>query len=99
MYAGISQGARHPQTEAIGEALDSLVRLAQGYKACMETRVAEEAASSSRIPAVRVEHDRHIFGLFQRADWLRLLSGAGFLPRVLQDPWGGEVFVALKPEN
>jgi hypothetical protein len=49
--------------------------------------------------AVRVEHDRHIFGLFQRADWLRLLSGVGFLPRVLQDPWGREVFVALKPEN
>jgi hypothetical protein len=28
MYTGISHGARHPQTEAIAEALDTLVRLA-----------------------------------------------------------------------
>jgi len=27
---------------------------------------------------VRVEHDRHVEGLFSRADWLRLLSDAGF---------------------
>jgi SAM-dependent methyltransferase len=28
--------------------------------------------------AVRVEHDRHVEGLFSRADWLGLLSDAGF---------------------
>jgi hypothetical protein len=28
--------------------------------------------------SVRVEHDRHVEGLFSRADWLRLLSRAGF---------------------
>ena len=28
--------------------------------------------------AVRVEHDRHVEGLFARADWIRLLSEAGF---------------------
>ena len=28
--------------------------------------------------AVRVEHDRHVEGLFSRADWLRLLAEAGF---------------------
>lgn len=27
---------------------------------------------------VRVEHDRHVEGLFGRADWLRLLAAAGF---------------------
>jgi len=52
VYTGISHGARHPQTEAIGEALDTLVRLAQDYKAYMEARVAEEASGSSRIAGV-----------------------------------------------
>ncbi len=32
---------------------------------------------------VRVEHDRHIEGLFSRADWLRLLADAGFTARAL----------------
>src|SRR6202163_72919 len=27
---------------------------------------------------IRVEHDRHTYGLFARADWLRLLSDVGF---------------------
>jgi hypothetical protein len=49
--------------------------------------------------AVQVEHDRHIFGLFLRADWLRLLRGVGFLPTILHDPWSREVFLAVKPEN
>lgn len=48
---------------------------------------------------VRVEHDRHIEGLFTRADWLRLLSDAGFDPRVVPfehselEPRSHEVFV------
>jgi SAM-dependent methyltransferase len=52
---------------------------------------------------VRVEHDRHIEGLFARSDWLRLLSEAGFQPRVLPfdhselEPGTYEVFVAKKP--
>ena len=29
---------------------------------------------------MRVTHDRHIHGLFGRADWLRLLREAGFEP-------------------
>jgi D-proline reductase (dithiol) PrdB len=58
VYMGISQGARHPQTEAIGEALDTLVRLAQDYKAYMEARVAAEAMQTSRIPGVgKALHD------------------------------------------
>jgi hypothetical protein len=52
---------------------------------------------------VRVEHDRYIEGLFARSDWLRLLSEAGFQPRVLPfdhselEPGTYEVFVAKKP--
>ena len=52
----------------------------------------------------RVEHDRHVEGLFSRAVWLRLLSEAGFEPRVVPfnhselDPGSYEVFVATKPE-
>ena len=30
--------------------------------------------------SVRVEQDRHMWGLFSRDDWLRLLRGAGFEP-------------------
>ncbi len=32
---------------------------------------------------VRVEHDRHVNGLFGREDWLRLLRDAGFEPRAV----------------
>ena len=55
--------------------------------------------------AIRVEHDRHIEGLFNRADWLRLLSEAGFRPRVVPfehselEPGSHEVFVAKKPSS
>jgi len=53
--------------------------------------------------ATRVEHDRHVEGLFARADWLRLLSDAGFEPRALAfehselEPGAHEVLVASKP--
>ncbi len=60
VYAGISHGARHPHTEAIGETLDTLVRLAQDYKAYMEARVAEEAISPSRIPGVSKALQDHV---------------------------------------
>lgn len=33
--------------------------------------------------SVHVEHDRHIAGLFARADWMRLLSEVGFRPSVV----------------
>ena len=36
-----------------------------------------------RDGSIRVEHDRHVEGLFGRADWLRLLGKAGFQPEVL----------------
>ena len=36
-----------------------------------------------RDGSVRVEWDRHVEGLFARADWLRLLSEAGFRPAMV----------------
>ena len=52
---------------------------------------------------VRVEHDQHVEGLFERAVWLRLLSEAGFEARAVPfehselEPGAHEVFVAKKP--
>lgn len=51
---------------------------------------------------IRVEHDRHVEGLFGRADWLRLLSEAGFEARSEPfehselEPGSHEVFVAKR---
>jgi hypothetical protein len=53
--------------------------------------------------AMRVEHDRHVEGLFGRADWLRLLSETGFHARAVPfehselEPGSHEVFVAKRP--
>jgi len=45
---------------------------------------------------VRVVHDTHIFGIFSRETWLRLLRDAGFDARAVEDPWGREVFIGKK---
>ena len=56
-----------------------------------------------RDGSMHVEWDRHIEGLFARADWLRLLSDAGFEPKVVPfdhselEPGTYEVFVCSKP--
>jgi SAM-dependent methyltransferase len=53
--------------------------------------------------SVRVEHDRHVEGLFPRATWLRLLSEAGFQARSVPvehselEPGSYELFVATRP--
>jgi SAM-dependent methyltransferase len=53
--------------------------------------------------AMRVEHDRHVEGLFAREDWLRLLSDAGCEQRMVPfdhselEPGSYEVFVAKRP--
>ena len=60
MPTAISHGARHPQTEAIGEALDTLVRLTQDYKAYTQARVTEEAGSASRIPGAGKALQDHV---------------------------------------
>jgi SAM-dependent methyltransferase len=52
--------------------------------------------------SVRVEHDRHVEGLFPRATWLRLLSEAGFQARAVPvelpelEPGSYELFVATR---
>ena len=48
---------------------------------------------------VRVEHDRHLNGLFARSDWLNLLREVGFQPKVVSDSYNRELFVALKPKR
>ena len=55
--------------------------------------------------SVRVEHDRHVEGLFSRNEWLELLADVGFEPRVVPfdhselEPGSYEVFVCFKPEG
>jgi trans-aconitate methyltransferase len=47
--------------------------------------------------AVRVEHDHHVNGLFSRNDWLDYLRETGFpSSRMIEDPFGREVFVATR---
>jgi SAM-dependent methyltransferase len=54
--------------------------------------------------AARVEHDRHIEGLFGRAEWLQILTGVGFQPRVVAFEHSEiatgpvEFFLGCKPE-
>jgi SAM-dependent methyltransferase len=70
-----------------------------------DTTYTVDYAFMMRTPdgAVRVEHDRHVEGLFPRAEWLRLLSEAGFEPAVVPmehselEPGSYEVFVARRP--
>lgn len=51
----------------------------------------------------RVEHDRHLEGLFPRATWLRLLTEVGFVPHSVMfdhsdlEPDTYELFVGVKP--
>jgi SAM-dependent methyltransferase len=70
-----------------------------------DTTYLVEYACLLRTPdgAVRVEHDRHVEGLFGRADWLRLLTETGFVARSVPfehselEPGSHEVFIAKKP--
>ena len=43
---------------------------------------------------MRIEHERHIHGLFPRAEWLRLLSDVGFDATIVRDNYKRDVFVA-----
>ncbi len=53
--------------------------------------------------SVRAEHDRHLMGLFARAEWLRLLSEVGFRAHIVPlehselEPGECELFVAKVP--
>lgn len=44
----------------------------------------------------RVEHEQHICGLFSRTEWLRLLHNIGFQPKIVQDEYQRDIFVARK---
>jgi SAM-dependent methyltransferase len=65
------------------------------------TYVAQFAYLLRERDEVRVEGDRHVCGLFERATWLRLLGDAGFEPETRTMEWeeegGAEVFLARKP--
>lgn len=45
---------------------------------------------------MRVLGERHVFGLFARADWLRLIAEAGFEASVAADDYGRDVFVGAR---
>ena len=45
---------------------------------------------------VRVEHDRHVFGIFPESLWTHALEEAGFRVTVHTDPWGSRVFSGTK---
>lgn len=53
--------------------------------------------------ATRVEHDRHIEGLFARTEWLQILADVGFQAHVVPlehsevEPGTCEVFLGVKP--
>lgn len=46
--------------------------------------------------SVTAEHDRHVEGLFARADWLQWLRETGIAAGAARDPWGREVFVGTR---
>jgi SAM-dependent methyltransferase len=46
----------------------------------------------------RVEYDRHVLGLFARAEWLGLLKDTGFEVRIVRDAYQRDLFVAHRSE-
>ena len=45
----------------------------------------------------RVEYDRHIEGLFARADWLEWLEQTGFQASSVVDAYERDLFIGLRP--
>ncbi len=49
---------------------------------------------------IKAIHDRHILGLFSKAEWLEVMGEAGFTARVMaDDPYGRDTFVGVKPRE
>ncbi len=44
----------------------------------------------------QIKYDRHVFGLFKRDDWLKLLREVGFEPSVIKDTYERELFIGMK---
>ncbi len=45
------------------------------------------------------KYDRHVFGLFKRDVWLKLLRVVGFESKVVHDSFNRELFIGTKPKN
>jgi SAM-dependent methyltransferase len=45
---------------------------------------------------LRYDHEEHLYGLFSRADWLRLLQEAGFTGRAIPDEFGRDVLLGVR---
>lgn len=41
-------------------------------------------------------HERHLFGLFSRAQWMSAIEAAGFTARIVEDVYGRELFVCVR---
>ena len=52
-----------------------------------------------RDGSVRVEHDRHICGLFSRDVWVQSVEDVGFVAQVMKDPFGRDLFVGTKRQR
>lgn len=48
---------------------------------------------------VTVDHDRHVEGLFPRAQWLEWLADGGLPARRQVDRWGRDVFVGIRDSS
>jgi SAM-dependent methyltransferase len=48
--------------------------------------------------AIRVVHDQHLYGLFPRSTWLRLLREVGFKANVERDEYVRDLFRGRRPE-
>lgn len=46
--------------------------------------------------SLRLEHDRHLLGIFPESFWLSALEEAGFQAKPQTDPWGNRVFTGVK---
>ena len=92
-HDGDGRGARYLEWTWDPDPLDSTYTVDYAY-------LLREADGS-----VRVEHDRHLQGLFPRARWLSLLEETGFAARAVPvehselEPGSYEVFVATRPHR
>jgi SAM-dependent methyltransferase len=68
-----------------------------------ETYLADYAYLLREGQEVRVEHDRHLCGLFRREDWLGTLEAVGFRAKRevarLEDEGDMDVFVGVRPRT
>jgi len=48
---------------------------------------------------LRLDSDRHTFGVFPRAAWLSWIENGGFAATSRMDPWSRDVFLGRKPRS